>query len=325
MTDQPEAASPAEPAREPSAEEIWEELRREEAGKSDDDAAPETVEEKTEDTTPDDASVDAADAGSDQEPDSEAGEDEDAGEGDEEADDPEADGLEDLQNKLADAEKRLADMDHRFRSETGRQTALQRRIAELEAQITKAEKAGQEKPPEPADDDLKAAREDYPDVVNPLLGRFEALSAEIAAMKQNDARRVELERQREQLKFEANAETLRRAHPDYVDFVRENAFPLSAWAKSQQDGGMTERVLQQNWRDLVDPTAVADVLTRFKQDFETVRPGAPKQTPLTAKRQQQKEAVAAPRRSSPPARTTKEIAADASPEEIWNDWKKRGY
>lgn len=149
-------------------------------------------------------------------------------------------------------EAEVQKLSFRARSAAGRASHLQRRLNELTERLEALEKAAKPQ----TDDDLERVRSEYPDVVNPLLTRLERQEQLLKS----------LEERLSAVHSETAEDKLSRLHPDWTE-VRPGSSMHEDFVKwVARQGEEIVEVVQANGQRIVDPEAVAEVLTMFKRD-----------------------------------------------------------
>lgn len=135
----------------------------------------------------------------------------------------------DFETRLKAAESAAQEWEHKFKSEVGRQTALQRKVQELEAQL-KAQPQSQQ------------AQRQYSKRMESLMGDFpeiaEALQAELEeqlSLVRNELQQTlaPVRQLEEQRRFEAEEQQVKAKYPDYAQLVNSQEF--MSWFQSQPD------------------------------------------------------------------------------------------
>lgn len=210
--------------------------------------------------------------------------------------------------------------EQRQRSEAGRLSAYQRRYEEAKAELEAARKNA-----EPEDDsDLTAAAKEYPDVVNPLMKRFERQAAEIDAMRREAQSRDEIAAIERQAHMDAEEARVTAAQPGWIDLTtmddgaggRTVAPEFAAWVRRQAPEMQAK--VQRNADGIMNAAETIEVIGAFKSFMDRFNEPAPTPTPPPAdtRRQRQLQASAAVA-SRPQVATTTGIPKDGDPTAIW--------
>jgi hypothetical protein len=287
------AGSPAPEAREQDDDAIWNEFAAAEAGG------------KT------DAPADDDPARADPEPEPDADQQQNADPGPvelQQADAPQDPWATAPPELIAERDRLKAEYEEKFRREASRQTALQRRLAELEAK-TKAPAAP--KRPAPSPEDLAKVREEYPEVAAPILSALDDVNARLETM-------TAAQRQQEEAFFAKQHAVFLTKHSDAPQLLRDtDAF--TAWVEDQPL--RIREAAHRNGARIVDADEAAEVIALYKQHLGMgAKPAEPPAQPapapsLSAKRQGQLAATAAPQRTA--RATVSGIPEDGDPEQIW--------
>lgn len=132
--------------------------------------------------------------------------------------------------KLIEENNRLQ---HQFRSETGRQSALQKRIKELESQLAGNQQGNQSTPEGMSDSEWDAMKEDYPDIAAAFEKRIQReLSAAFQAMEGKFYEKIQpFEQQAQQQRLDQQYAALESRHPDWQEVAKAPEF--QSWLGNQ--------------------------------------------------------------------------------------------
>lgn len=130
------------------------------------------------------------------------------------------------QVQLEQAEKRAADWEHRYRSDLGRQAALQKKIADLEAKLQDSGQRSDETRSEYSER-MQNLMQDYPEIAEALQ---EELDRRLGGVKQELAPMFEERQRRERDTAEA---AVLEVHPDFKEAVQSQEFV--DWFSKQPD------------------------------------------------------------------------------------------
>ncbi|WP_022727229.1 hypothetical protein [Fodinicurvata sediminis] len=232
-------------------------------------------------------------------------------------------------------------LQHQLRSNSGRISALQRQLNEIQAaqanpqqQAASSEAAGQQGQGEGqegegqedgflASEDWQSFREEYPEVAAPLEKVVGNLQAEIT--RQNKELSA-IGQERRQSALEEQADLLSEAHPDWQEVTSNQAFV--DWLNDQPRH--IREAAYRNGQDIVDAEEAADVVGRFKAQQQSQGGGPTQQAAprsngqgsgnnkLAGKRQRQLESASATRSRGPGPATG--IPEDGDPEQIWKQF-----
>lgn len=126
----------------------------------------------------------------------------------------------DVAAKLAAAEQAARDWEHRFKSEVGRQTALQRKVGELEAQLKERPQSQQAQ--RQYSDRMQALMQDFPEIATALQ---EELETQLAAVRNEVRQAVEpMKQQEEQRRYQAEEARVKEKYPDFAETVNSREF-----------------------------------------------------------------------------------------------------
>ncbi|MBM3536893.1 MAG: hypothetical protein FJX55_03560 [Alphaproteobacteria bacterium] len=180
---------------------------------------------------------------------------------------------------------------------------LQRRLSDLEH---KAKSAPAAEAPKPAADPAKAerlkkAREEFPDVVEPITDALEEVRAEA---KSATARLKSLDQERLDARIAATNEFIYSTHPDFDQVGQSDAF--AKWAETHKDP-LVRGAYERNKGALANVVEAVAVVTKFKQESAAPSPapapaaGQPEKSPapVDPKRTRQLATAAAPRTTTP--------------------------
>lgn len=167
---------------------------------------------------------------------------------------------EELKQQLEEARKAAQDFEHRFKSEVGRQSAYQRQIQELKAQLSNNPPQTQAQQRRLSERMAKIA-EDFPELAQAFQ---EELSEAIGQVRQEVDQHLQPIRQKEQESYyRLEEDRVREAYPDFQDVVRSTEF--QTWFQQQPEAvrSLAASPMAQ------DAIAVLDYYTggtRFKQE-----------------------------------------------------------
>lgn len=198
--------------------------------------------------------------------------------------------------ELRDAHQRaIALADQKYRSDIGRQASYQRRIQSLEdenkalrtgkaaaaptgtqpqPQVTPAaQPSGQQPQPQAQptrlrlrdDPAIKRSLEEYPDVVEPLLGITEKLEDQLEDIRRDVS--LSNEERRDQT-IAAQEAALDAAHPDWRNAVRSPEF--SDWLSAQPK--FVKDAIERNANDITDAEEAITVMSNFKAHYALTHP-----------------------------------------------------
>lgn len=232
------------------------------------------------------------------------------------------------QTEIERREAEIARLQQKYRSDVGRQTAYQTKIAELEAQLAavKAAPPDARKGDEAAGGDGADDFEELVDIYGPKFGelvdRMRALESKTATTQSG---REAIEAAKAELRAEVEIEKVSAvAGQDWRGVFDANRDEFGRWVV-QQDAATIDAVRRNN-ESLADGAALAPVMRRF---FEHLGIASPSQ-PATAgngdalagkRREAQMKAASSPRTNAPPMREGPP-PPDAPKQTQWAYWDK---
>lgn len=307
MADEKDTASASQDAEQPKTEEqIWADYQAAERGEATDqgeddagDAADRGGDEGESESEGSDADRDGG-AGDDDQPSSK-----DASGSDDRASDPWAALPPELRKQFVDLENRAKAAEGRLRSLTQSRRATPNASPSGDAKSSEERKAA-----------LQRAREEYGDVLEPVLEEMAAMQAKMDAFEQADqAERASI--------LEAEAAAFLEKHPDGFAFIEQHGDEFKKWANSKDRTVAEVEAMEVNSDQVVDAEAASRVLQAFRAHIEGEKPPAPQadSNPLDARRKRQMEGARSARSSSAPR--TSEPGGNESPDEIWKYYQNR--
>lgn len=214
--------------------------------------------------------------------------------------------------------------EQRFRSESGRVSALTKKI-------NAAAQPGRQTPN--AREAIASIRTDYPEIAQPLEKVVEAIEGQ--AENLNRVQTGEVEAAREELHGIVQAETamLTEKHPDYADVLKKNGQAFVDWVEDQPR--RIREAARMNASFIADGAAAIEVIDGFKKHLaglaapaqqqpspaqqREAQPPVQPQPNLSDRRQRQIQGTSAPQRGGGQA-TVSGIPADGDPEALWKQW-----
>lgn len=194
-------------------------------------------------------------------------------------------------------EKNIRDLDNRYKAQAGQLAPTQRKLAELERQLSEAKKRQEEKPAGMSQSNWERYKSEFgeesqaiEELVNPLRDQLKFATETLA----------ELQAERQ---FEQATQALAKEHPDWDKYDADPVF--GEWFDAQ--GDVIKEMFPEGQR--ADPGKVSWLLSQFKRDEQLAElwdksqgqpaPAAnPAAQAVVNKRQQQKQDVSI--RSKPP-------------------------
>lgn len=161
---------------------------------------------------------------------------------------------------------------HQLASEKGRTSGQGRKIATLQREIESIRQANARRS---RDDDgaqkdrterLAKIREDYPDLVEPLMAEIEDLKNRSEALsKREEARLGDLEAERDAI-FQREEEAFLEEHEDGFDVISDNADTFRAWIDDQPR--RLRDAFAENRETITNGTSAALLISAFKQSLQ---------------------------------------------------------
>jgi len=261
-------------------------------------------------TPPADTAADQEDpAADDAAGEGEGGQEDAAPQGDEDENkaDPWADAPEPLRAEFEALQTKYRDGDHRYRSDTGRISALNRKYAETQRENEELKRqlaahgngAATNKngtaQGDDAEDDFESLRADYPEVVGPIEKKLKASEARADVLEQ---RLASMDQEKHQSYIISQQNYLSDAHPDWQQIGGSDEF--HAWVGDQPR--MIQDALARNSEHIVDGEEAAAVIALFKQSLNADQGNGgqpdpqpnPEEKPTTSKRDLQRKSASAP-------------------------------
>lgn len=200
-----------------------------------------------------------------------------------------ADAPEPLRSAYEDERKRAEKLDHAVKSTTGRESALQRKLNELQAQLDAAQTGDADSKKEATKEaaqvydsqDWQAFESEYPEIAGPIKAVLNSQVDQIKTLKQQvttaDTKQGQIDQQAIDKTYQDNLNRLAEAHPEWEPITESTEF--ATWIGQQpryvQDG------FNRNAHNIVDPAEAIDMIQRFKD-----------QTSFAAKTEGQGDALA---------------------------------
>lgn len=245
---------------------------------------------------------------------------EDASQKSEASDDAESETLESLQKQI---EKLTQQRD----SEKGRARGLNKKYEKLlsDYRAVTAQIEALRSDPDPAEQEsLDKAREEYGDVLDPVLkkiSRSEEANRRLAEVQAERQKSLEQERD-EFLREQFTA--FQAEHPKGVEFLKKNSDKFLAWVNDQP--AEDRRVYQENREHIVDGAAAALLVSKFKAHLAAANGQGNRPDPNAARRQRQMAGARSVRSPSSQVVTSDNTPSDdAGHEQLFKFWanKKR--
>lgn len=213
-----------------------------------------------------------------------------------------------------------AKLEHKLNSSKGREAAASRKIAELQARIAKdtqeVKRAGADPKARDRAAGLKKLRDEYGDVVGPLVDEVEDIRKRSAAQVRErqeaiDANKAEVER----LQLEEE-KSFRKEHPDGFDTLTANAEEFEAWIADDNLPSKYQRIFERNYEGITNASEAALLIGKFKEHLagkkSKTSPNA-----LSQRRTRQLEGAGSDRSSRAP-RTTSAVGEGGDPTAMFN-------
>lgn len=222
------------------------------------------------------------------------------------ADDPWANADPQLKALFDAAQQRAERAENQERTARGRLSAQDRLLNQYRSRQPAEDPAAVE-----AEQELAKVREEYPEVVTPLLKRMDAIADRQA---QQDAEQHAA----------GQAVELERMQPGWYPFVAERGEAFAAWVATQPTH-VREAAIR-NTERIIDASEAADVVSRFREHVAASEappaPAAKAATPptLTPKRQQQLQASTIPKPGSSVVQSP--VSGDMDEDQAWDYWTR---
>lgn len=178
----------------------------------------------------------------------------------------------DFAARLTAAEEAARQWEHKFKSEIGRQTALQRKVQELETQLRSQPQTQQAQ--RQYSQRMAQLMEDYPEIAGALQ---EELDSVVGSVREEVRQIAEpLKQQEQQRRYQAEEAQVRERYPDFVEVVNTPEF--LDWFQSQPSAVQALAASQ----EANDAIAVMDYFTASRRQ----QAANPEVQNIQAKRQQ---------------------------------------
>lgn len=213
-----------------------------------------------------------------------------------------------------------------FKSEQARSVAQQKRADRLQKEldaIKGRQKEASDNSADDTDDRLNAVKEEYGDVVGPLVDEVNNLKGRLNDQSTTDQHRAETisdELQGMQAEEMAKFET---EHPDGMNVVRDNADVFKDWIEDQPK--IVRDAFAANRERFVDGTGAALVVSRFKAALAEASQGDETQnndTQLETRRARQLAGAKATRSSTPQKGQGRLPADSTDTDALWDEFDR---
>jgi uncharacterized protein YqcC (DUF446 family) len=135
----------------------------------------------------------------------------------------------DFETRLQAAEEAAKTWEHKFKSEVGRQTALQRKVSELEAQLKERPQSQQAQ--RQYSERMQGLMNDFPEIAQALQ---EELETQLATVREEVQQAVApMKQQEEQRQYAAEEQQVVAKYPEFAQTVNSSEF--LEWFKDQPD------------------------------------------------------------------------------------------
>lgn len=317
MTDAKTNAKPADDAGEVEMtnEQLWADIESEETGKGkdEDEGADEAPKPK------DEPEADDPDSAPDDD-------DESPSEDEDDADDADADT--DGRNPDESLKDQLERLQHKFKSQKGRTVAQQREIDQLKAQLASAPKAQTEKKgddPQTTErrEKLKAAQEEYGDVIGPVVDTIKDLESRLESLSAKDAAKLDQSRSRYAELVAQEEAAFTSEHPDGFDVIVKNRKVFDDWIEDQPKA--LRDIYRENMAEITDGTKAAYLVSLFKSDLEDTgsTPAKTENEKLQSRRQRQLDGARSTRTTGRQDSSSRPPKDGADPEAHWAYFEAR--
>lgn len=211
-------------------------------------------------------------------------------------------------NKAENTEKRLR----------GQISGQSRKIHELQQKIEDLLKQGEDRAPV----DTAKLREDYPEVVGPLLDEQEALRNEVKQLRDHMKLTAELQGEQIDADIERESGIVEGEHPGWLDFVKDNSDDFVAWVDDQP--ARLRAIYRDNYDAVTDGAALSELLASYKAHLDgdgSTEPapdkGAESKSGLSGLRKRQMDGARAAPRSGAQAAVTEPAYDEQDAEKVW--------
>jgi hypothetical protein len=212
-------------------------------------------------------------------------------------------------------EREKKQLEHERRSHEGRTAARMKRIDELTRELESLNNK-----PDAADSNpLNALAEDYPEISKVI----ETVAAKADKVEAAHKSRLEAELSAEQAAYKETVERekslLVEQHPDWLDVLTSNGAAFTQWVDDQPK--RVRSVFEQNFKDIVDGQAVAELVSAFKAHLNPPAPEPePKPSPNASRRERQIGASASPGGTMRKP-VVSGIPEEGDPQAIWDQFE----
>lgn len=223
---------------------------------------------------------------------------------------------------LEKVERERDDAHHRINSDSGRVSALQRRINDLEAATRKAAGKGGDNGTDTEDESIRELREAYPDIAEPVAKMIDPLRAENEDLRK---RLAAIDAQQERDRLSGQETILAGQHPDWEQVTGNPAFV--AWVRNQPE--YVQQAAVRNAEEIVNGMEAAHIIASFKAmgGYEASQTPPEKGAPETPKasadprRQAQLSSSAQPRPKGP-AKVVDGLPDENDEDAAWRYYEK---
>lgn len=168
---------------------------------------------------------------------------------------------------------------------------------------------------------LSKAREEYGDVLGPVLSRMEKSDEANRRMAQVQSERVKsIEAERRALAQEELG-TFVTEHPDGIEFLQKNGDDFRAWVEDQP--AADREIYNRNRQTIVDGAASALLLSKFRQHI-AAQSGHRPANQSASRRQRQLAGAQSVRAASTKVVTSDNVPSGDDPEALWKYWTSKG-
>lgn len=249
-----------------------------------------------------------------------------------EGDDPDDDQIE-KDTAITDPKELQSQIDrltHSLKSEQGRTASQRRQVETLRSQMAEAEQSA------PSDDNeekltarrekMDKAKEDYGDVVSPLVETIEELQAQMGNLGKRDAQNLEDKKTQLASIVQEQESVLTAEHPDWNEVLSANKATFDVWIEDQPKA--VRDAYARNSGDIVDGNEASLLVSQFKQSllsasgFDESASDTNKNDRAAARRKRQIDGSRSTRSGS--SRATSEPAPNGEDAQAtWNYFERR--
>lgn len=219
--------------------------------------------------------------------------------------------------------EQIEKLTQQVKSEKGRARGLNMKYERLQSEL-RAAKAERDALRDAESDDatrekLSKAREEYGDVLNPVLERMERSDAANRRLAEVRDERVNTLSKENDDYLQEQFDTFRAEHPNGVEFLRKNHDEFKAWVDDQP--AADREIYERNRKHIIDGDGAALLLSKFKAHKAAASDGGsrPASTQSNSRRRERQLAGATSVRApSSQVITSDNTPSDDDPEALFN-------